>query len=63
MSDKIKLLDKNFTTEFFVDITYKAVPWYFLPYRLMVISVLSKNFNKPKLMLFILLKYQDHIIY
>jgi len=26
MSDNIKLLDKNFTTEFFVYITYKIVP-------------------------------------
>ena len=46
-----------------MDITYKIIPYNYQPYKLLVLSGLPENSNKPKLLLFILLKYQDNIIY
>lgn len=44
-------------------ITYRIIPSNYRPYKLLVLSGLPENLNKPKLLLFILLEYQYNIIY
>ena len=61
--ESIKLLSRNYTKEFFLDITFKIIPHNFKPYKLLVISRLPENSKYPVLLIFILLKYLDNIIY
>ena len=46
-----------------MDYTFKIVPKKFRPYKLMVISGIPLESNKPELLAFILIKYTDHIAY
>ena len=42
----IKLLNKQYTEEFFFDSTFKIIPSYFRPYKLFIISGLKKEEKK-----------------
>ena len=62
-NENLKKLSNTYTKEFFLDYTFKIVPKKFRPYKLMVISGIPLESNKPELLAFILIKYTDHIAY
>lgn len=55
----IKLLNKQYTEEFFFDSTFKIIPSLFRPYKLFIISGLKKEEKKTFPILFVLIKYLD----
>ena len=48
---------------FFLDSTYKIIPPHFRPYKLGVLAGIPKKSDNPKLLCFILIKYNDEIAY
>ena len=59
LQKNIKLLNKQYTEEFFFDSTFKIIPSHFRPYKLFIISGLKKEETKTFLILFVLIKYLD----
>ena len=57
------LITYHHTVEFFVDVTFKIIPVQFRPYKLFIITGISKTDNKPKLITMIMTKYTDNITY
>ena len=47
----------------FIDVTFKIIPSQFKSYKLFVLSGIHINNNKPKIIIFILTKYLNHISY
>ena len=63
-------LKKNFdlisyvhTVEFFVDVIFKIIPVQFRPYKLFIITGITKTEKKPKLFTMIMTKFTDNITY
>ena len=56
----MELIKPDKTEEFFCDITFKIIPSKFLPYKLFVISSVTKPDKKPKLISMILTKNKDN---
>ena len=56
-------MDSKYTTEFFVDSTFKIIPFEFRPYKLFIIAGLAEEENKTIINCFILLKYADEYAY
>ena len=52
----IKLINKEYTDEFFFDSTFNIIPRNYRPYKFFVISGLPKDNKKPTLLVFCLLK-------
>ena len=59
----MKNLDADLCKEIILDNTFKIIPKEHRSYKLMVITGLLKNKNKPQILCFILLKYLDTYSY
>ena len=63
LKENIDLIKEKNTNEFFFDSTYKIIPPHFRPYKLGVLAGIPKKSDNPKLLCFILIKYNDEIAY
>lgn len=59
----LEYLNKEKCSEFFLDITYNIIPYKFRAYKLLIISGLPKDINRPISIIFILIKYMDRESY
>ena len=63
LKENIDLINEKNTNEFFFDSTYKIIPPHFRPYKFGVLAGIPKKSDNPKLLCFILIKYNDEIAY
>ena len=59
----LDLFSNEYTVEFFVDTTFKIIPVQLRPYKLFIITGITKTEKKPKLFTMIMTKYTDNITY
>ena len=46
-----------------MDITFKITPLKFRPYKLLVIAGITEDYNLPKILSFVMVKYLDKVCY
>ena len=63
LNENLKLLNSEFTTEFFVDNTFKIIPSEYRPYKLFIIAGIPEKENNAIINCFIFIKYLDIYTY
>jgi hypothetical protein len=63
LNENLKLLNSKFTTEFFVDSTFKIIPTEYRPYKLFIITGIPEKENSAIINCFIFIKYLDSYTY
>ena len=55
--NRLKYMSNEFYSEFFIDITFKIIPKFWRPYKLLTIVTVDKKENKTILIGFVLFKF------